>query len=95
MPELSDANSREDSARTPSGFGSPKKLNMQTKIRNKQGVGINLTTNNASLHELDKNSPMTPSKAFAVRNFKNEDRIGSGNNQGFTATMSPNNLGRF
>lgn len=74
LPELNDASSRED-IRTPSGFGSPKKLNMQTKIRNKTGAG-NDTNGCVTFNELDSNqgSPITPSKAFAVRNFKKDER---------------------
>lgn len=69
---------------------------MQTKIRNKQGAGLNISNISSSLNELDTSSPITPSKAFAVRNFKKDQRVGSGSNTGFTSTMSPTaNLGRF
>lgn len=112
LPELNDLNSRED-ARSP--MGSPKKLHMQNKIRN-----LNVPTDsridmsgvhNSSLSEVESGhgSPITPSKAFAARNFKRpaiedprrsnvaaneESKLGSNGN--FAATMSPSgNLGRF
>ena len=72
LPELNDINSRED-ARSP--MGSPKKLHMQSKIRNLNVPGDS-RINRSDLHsgsfsevESGGGSPITPSKTFGVRNF--------------------------
>lgn len=73
LPELNDVSSREDN-----GIGpvSPKKLHIQNKIRNKNTPQvINFAVenhNSASLSEAvsEHGSPMTPSKAFGMRNYK-------------------------
>lgn len=90
LPELNDLNSRED-ARSP--MGSPKKLHMQSKIRNlnvpgEQRIDIS-ALQSASLSEAESGngSPITPSKTFGVRNFKRPD-IGDPRRSNFTAKDS-------
>lgn len=70
-------------------MGSPKKLHMQSKIRNLNVPGdqrIDVSAlQNASLSEAEScnGSPITPSKTFGVRNFKRPD-IGDPRRSNFT-----------
>ena len=87
LPELNDLNSRED-ARSP--MGSPKKLHMQSKIRNLNVPGeqrIDLQSASLSEAESCNGSPITPSKTFGVRNFKRPD-IGDPRRSNFNAKES-------
>ena len=75
LPELNDASSSREDARSNRGDLSPKKLNIQTKMRGKAGgpPGMNLTDYRVDREEIDSNrggSPITPSKTFGLRNFK-------------------------
>lgn len=63
LPELNDLSSREE-ARSP--ISSPKKLNMQTKIRSKNAPLVN-TKNN------DVDSTVTPPKTFGLLNLKRQN----------------------
>ena len=70
LPELSDLSGREDNNRSPMGSPMGKKLNMQTKIRNKNGPSHIDFGHTSSFSDIDSGtqSPITPSKGFGLRN---------------------------
>lgn len=109
LPELTDVQASRDANRSPlTTPGSPKKLNMQAKLRggrNGAPMNLNVDTSTSVFSEFDSRagSPITPSKTFALRSFKRADlnnRAGSTPqdlSQGLSSTLSPNTvqLNRF
>ena len=79
LPELGDVNNSRDAIRSPLAQpSSPKKLNMQAKLRGgKNAAGnplmVDVSESGASEFDSRAGSPITPSKTFALRSFKRAD----------------------
>ena len=79
LPDLHDVSGSRDANRSPlAAPSSPKKLNMQAKLRGGKNGGpgnliIDASDSGFSEYDSRAGSPITPSKTFALRSFKRAD----------------------